>query len=143
MQLWVIWLIVAGVLLVAEMLTLTFYLLWLGVGALVAALAALIVPDAFAVQVIVGCAVALVLTLSSKRLTRRFRASRGFRDAIDELVGKRGVVVEAIEPDRMGIVKVGSETWSAKSPEPLAPGASVIVVARSATVLEVYQSEGE
>ncbi|MBO9608086.1 MAG: NfeD family protein [Paenibacillaceae bacterium] len=143
MQLWVIWLIVAGVLLVAEMLTLTFYLLWLGVGALVAAIVALIVPDAFAVQVIVGCAVAVVLTLLSKPLTRRFRGSRGFRDAIDELVGKHGVVVEAIGPDRMGIVKVGSETWSAKSPEPLASGANVIVVSRSSTVLEVYQSEGE
>lgn len=137
-----IWLIVAGILIVAEMLTLTFYLLWLGIGALAAAIVDFIVPGAWLAEVIVGGAVALVLTAYTKPLTRRFQKSKGFKDAVDELVGMTGTVVEDISADAPGVVKVGSEVWSAEADEPIGKGETVVVVNRGSAMLQVTKWGG-
>lgn len=142
MSLWTLWLIVAGVLLLAEMFTLTFYLLWLSLGALAAFVVALLAPEAFVFQVSAGILTALGLTIFSKPLTRRIRSTPGYKDVIDELVGREGIVVEDITPGRNGIVRVGNETWSATSPTPIAAGEPVIVLKRSTTLLEV-KKQGE
>lgn len=142
MALWLIWLIVAALLIVVEMLTLTFYLLWLGIGALIAALVDVIFPGALLLEVIIGCVAALLLTLFTKPLTRRFRASRGFKDAVDEMVGKQGMVLEAITADIPGVVKVGSETWSACAEESLDRGELVVVVERGSAILQVKKWGG-
>jgi membrane protein implicated in regulation of membrane protease activity len=134
---WVIWLIAGAVLVIAEMATLTFYLLWLGIGALTAVPVALLVPESWALQVIVAAVVAVLLTVFTKPLTGRVREARGFRDAIDELVGKQGYVVEDIGEGRHGIVKVGNEMWSATSDEALPQATQVIVVNRGNTVIHV------
>lgn len=141
MEWWAIWLIAGGVLIILEMATLTFYLLWLGLGAVAAALVAIALPDLFVVQALSGALAALLLTAYTKPLTRRFRHSKGFKDAIDDLVGKSGVVLEPIEDGAPGIVKVGAETWSASSKQSLHKDEKVRVVARGTTVLEVTRWE--
>jgi membrane protein implicated in regulation of membrane protease activity len=142
MELWAIWLIIGGILLITEMLTFTFYLLWLGVGALVAAVVAWIVPDGIVLQILAGCITALVLTFFTKPLTQRIRSSKGFKDPIDEMIGKEGIVVEEIAVGKHGIVKVGNETWSASSHEHLPKGETVLVVARGTTIVEVQKRGG-
>ncbi|RED54746.1 NfeD family protein [Cohnella lupini] len=142
MDWWAIWLIVGGVLLIAEMLTLTFYLLWLGTGAVIAAVVALIFPELYLVQALSGGVAALAFTLFTKSITRRFKQSSGYRDAIHELVGKQGVVVEAISPGNPGIVRVGNETWSAISIDVLLKDDEVRVISRGTTVLEVQKWGG-
>jgi len=141
MHAWVIWLIAAGVLLVFEMMTLTFYLLWLSLGAAVAAIVALIAPEGFLLQVSVGCLVALILTYFTKPLVKRLRASKGFQDAGTELEGKQGVVIEPIEPGQFGIVKIGGDTWSATSFEALRKDELVRVMKRGSTIIEVQRWE--
>lgn len=79
MDAWVVWLIAAGVLLVFEMMTLTFYLLWLSLGAAVAAIIALITPEGFLLQVLVGCLVALGLTFLQSQLSKSFVLQKDFR----------------------------------------------------------------
>lgn len=141
MDAWVVWLIAAGVLLVFEMMTLTFYLLWLSLGAAVAAIIALIAPEGFLLQVSVGCLVALALTFFTKPIVKRLRASKGFQDAGTEIVGKQGVVVEPIEHGQYGIVKVGGDTWSATSTQTLRKDERVRVLERSSTIIEVERWE--
>jgi membrane protein implicated in regulation of membrane protease activity len=137
MVMWVVWLIAAGLLLVVEMMTLTFYLLWLCIGAVVAGLVSLIAPDAILFQVVLGSLVAIGLTVFSKPLVARFRSSRGFKDTGTDIVGRQGIVVEAIEPGRYGQVKVGGDTWSATSVQVLAKDETVRVIRRSSTIIEV------
>jgi membrane protein implicated in regulation of membrane protease activity len=142
MDAWVLWLIAAGVLLVFEMMTLTFYLLWLCLGAVVAAVVAWIAPDAYILQVIAGCVVAIVLTIFTKPLSRKFRnSSKGYEDTGTELVGKQGVVVEPIEEGQFGIVKIGGDTWSATSVRSLKKDELVRVLKRSSTIIEVERWE--
>ncbi|MDF2936847.1 MAG: hypothetical protein K0Q90_2220 [Paenibacillaceae bacterium] len=142
MDLWLIWLIVAGLLIVAEMLTLTFYLLWLGLGALAAMIVDFIFPGAWVAEVVAGCVVALLLTVFTKPITRRIVKARGFRDAVDELVGKEGTVIEEINAGQRGIVKVGGELWSAESDEALSKGEAVVVLARGSALLQVTKRGG-
>jgi membrane protein implicated in regulation of membrane protease activity len=139
---WVIWVIVGTILIIAEMATLTFYLLCLGAGALAGAVAAMVWPDAWAVQVILAAVVALLLTFFSKPLTKRVRAGRGFRDAIDELVGKQGTVMEEIPVGKPGVVKVAGEMWTATAADAIPAGTPVIVVNRGNTVIEVEKWRG-
>ncbi|KWX75347.1 NfeD family protein [Paenibacillus jilunlii] len=139
MVVWVFWLIAAGVLFVVEMMTLTFYLLWLSIGALAACLVSLLLPDAVLLQVLAGSLVALGLTIFSKPLVARFRSSRGFQDTGTDIVGRQGLVVEPIEPGRYGQVKVGGDTWSATSIESLGKDEVVKVVGRSSTIIEVVR----
>lgn len=139
MVVWVFWLIAAGVLFVVEMMTLTFYLLWLSIGALAACLISLLLPDAILLQVLAGSLVALVLTIFSKPLVARFRSSRGFQDTGTDIVGRQGLVVAPIEPGRYGQVKVGGDTWSATSIESLGKDEVVKVVGRSSTIIEVVR----
>ncbi|WP_307589496.1 NfeD family protein [Paenibacillus wynnii] len=139
MTVWMFWLVAAGVLFVVEMMTLTFYLLWLSIGALIAGLVSLLFPDAVLLQVLIGSLVALGLTLFSKPLVERFRSSRGFNDT--DIVGKQGIVVEAIEPGRYGQVKIGGDTWSATSVQTLGRDEVVKVVGRGTTIIEVERWE--
>lgn len=53
--------------------------------------------------------------------TRRRRATVG----VETLIGRRAVVVSALAPE--GQVRLDGELWRARSAEPLAPGAGVVV----------------
>jgi membrane protein implicated in regulation of membrane protease activity len=141
MALWAIWLVVGVLLIIAEMATLTFYLLWLAIGALAAALVAILMPDAIVLQVFVGIVVALFLTFFTKPITRRMRSSIGFTDVIYQLEGQEGLVIGDIPLEGLGIVKVGNETWSAQSEVPLSKGTPIIVVQSYNTILQVQKRE--
>ncbi|MFD3450211.1 NfeD family protein [Microbacteriaceae bacterium 4G12] len=134
---WAIWILVAGVLFVAEMLTLTFYLLWLGVGALVGAFVAFFVPDSLWLQVLFGSIVSIILSVFSKRITKDVRFGREYQDAIDTLVGKTGIVVKEITEETNGIVKVGGDTWSATADEAIGEGERVVILKRHSTIVYV------
>lgn len=141
MDLWAIWLVIGVLLIIAEMATLTFYLLWLAIGSLAAVLVALVMPDSIILQVLLGVIVALILTLFTKPLTKRMRSSKGFTDVIYQLVGQEGLVIEDIPLEGLGIVKVGNETWSAQSEVPLIKGTPIIVVQSYNTILQVQKRE--
>ncbi|GJM76761.1 hypothetical protein HMSSN036_89770 [Paenibacillus macerans] len=51
-------------------------MLWLCIGALVAAIVAWIAPEAYVLQVVAGCLVALGLTIFTKPLSRKSRIER-------------------------------------------------------------------
>lgn len=143
MSAWMIWTIIGIVLIIAEMTTFTFYLLWLGIGALVTAVMAMLFPDNWLLQILALSIVAIGLTYLTKPLTKRMSGQKGFRDAIEDLVGKPAEVLEAIEFGSMGVVRIGTETWSATADEPIAVGEKVIVERRGTTVVHVRVWRGE
>ena len=134
---WVIWFVIAGLLFIAEMLTVTFYLLWLGIGAVVGGLIGLFVPNSLLLQVVIASVVSLGLTFFTKRISKNFREAKGYTDAVDQLVGKKGIILQAITNEANGIVKIEGDMWTAVSDEPILDGENVIVVKRSSTVVHV------
>lgn len=137
MSTWLLWVIAGIILVIAEMTTITFYLLWLGVGAFVAAGVAYF-TDNLLIQILAGCAAALILTVFTHPLTRNVRHSaKGFYDPYQNIVGKSGTVEESIAPHQTGQVRIGSEVWSATASEEISKGAAVIVTERNSTILTV------
>ncbi|WP_198041910.1 NfeD family protein [Paenibacillus larvae] len=79
MDWWIIWLVIGIILIVAEMATLTFYLLWLGIGSLAASLAALIVPGHVLIQILVGAWLLVSLLFSPSPLHENSDILRGIK----------------------------------------------------------------
>lgn len=109
---WVVWLVVAGALLVAELFTLTFVLGLLAAAAvLTAGVAALDVPLAGQVAVFgISSAVGYVLVRPFERMHQR---SPALTTGTAALAGKRAFVTEAVT-GASGRVTLGGESWPAR-----------------------------
>ena len=136
---WLIWLIVAGVLLVGEMLTLTFIL---GPVALAAALAAVVAALGAGVgaQIAVFALSALASLLLIRPIARRhLRTPSHQRTGTAKLVGEGAVVLERVD-GQGGRVKLDGEVWSAISyqeDDVYEPGERVTVVEISGATAKV------
>ncbi len=137
MEPWLIWLIVAVLLGVGEVLSLSLYLAPFAVGALAAMIVSLVgLGDALSL------AVALVISVSTLTLLRPIARSHlktpgRIRTGAARLVGREALVLERTTQDE-GAVKLEGETWSARSYDghPLEAGARVQVMEiRGATAL--------
>lgn len=127
----VAWLVVALVLIGIEVATLTFVALYPALGALAAAVAGLFgagIGIQFAVFAVVTVA---TLLLTRKPLRRMMRNTPLVASNADTVLGKRAVVIVAIEagPGQRGQVRVGTEHWSARAEDerPIAEGVTVEV----------------
>src|SRR5256885_10317640 len=66
--LWIFWTILGAILIIAEVFTTGFVLLWFGIGALAAALAGLIGIDSIVLQFLIFAVVSIVLTTASRTI---------------------------------------------------------------------------
>lgn len=53
------------------------------------------------------------------------------------LVGRKGIVMQAITSEVNGIVKVDGDTWTAIADAPIEAGEKVVVIKRHSTILQV------
>jgi membrane protein implicated in regulation of membrane protease activity len=139
---WVVWLVVAGGLLLAEILTQTLVLGLLSAGALAATgAAALGVPLAGDLAVFAGVsAVGFVLLRPIDRLHRRKPA---LLTGTALLEGRTAVVVEQIT-EHTGRVKVGGESWAARAlttGSGAAVGDTVVISSVDGATVVVYPKE--
>ncbi len=128
---WWIWLIIAVVLIVLEMLTLDLVLLMAAGGALAAGLTALWITDNILIQVIVWAVVSLVLMLTLRKwaLTKMRGTPSSSSTNSESYVGKSGVALTAITATG-GRIKFLGEVWTARVAhgESIAEGDSVRVL---------------
>lgn len=114
---WHAWIIAGVVLLIVEVVTPGFVVACFGIGCLAAGLVSPL-GVGLSWEIAVFCAASLVLLVTLRPLVARHLAPKGgdLKTNVDALIGKRGVVTEAIEPVRdVGRVVVGGEDWRASS----------------------------
>ena len=88
---WAIWLSLAFLLTVAEVLSLDLVLIMLAVGALAGAAVAVVTPGLWWLQILTAAAVSvLMLLLLRPTLLKRIRNMPGYRSSTAKLVGGRG-----------------------------------------------------
>jgi membrane protein implicated in regulation of membrane protease activity len=134
-QAWVIWLIIAAIFVVAEVFTSGFFLLWFGVGALAAAIVAMLGVSSIAAQTLVFLAVSIALVVASRTIFEKFldrpADANRLRSGIETIVGQVGTVVESSRGAlNEGAVRVYGSVWTAFPAEgerPLREGDSVAV----------------
>lgn len=129
---WIIWLIVAAALGVAELLTVTLALGLLAVAAVAAGVvgaAGLGVPaelGAFAVVAAAGLGVVRPIAM------RHVRQPPPLRTGVAALVGKTGIVVQEVNGQE-GRVRIGGELWTSRSYDE----STVIPVGAKVDVLQI------
>jgi membrane protein implicated in regulation of membrane protease activity len=112
-----IWLGAAVVFGIGEMATPgAFFLAPFAIGAGVAAILAF-ADVAVAVQWLAFVGVSLIAFAGLRPFARRLDERAGSSEGIGSrrLIGRSGTVLEAIEPDRLGLVRVEREEWRAES----------------------------
>src|SRR5438876_7676824 len=133
--LWILWAVLGAILMVAEIFTSGFVLLWFGVGALVAAFADLVGIHNLGIQFLIFSAVSIGLTAASRTIFINYfsREKQGdsLRTGVDSLPGKIGTVVSSSKGAlNEGAVKVFGSTWTAypaAGEDPLEAGERVCV----------------
>lgn len=113
---WILWLVVGVVLIIAEVFTLGFVLLWFGIGAIAAAFVGFL-GFGFVWQFAVFALVSVALTAMSRSIFGKY-LSRGEEDTlkmgIDSLPGQIGTVTLASKGAlQEAAVKVFGSTWTA------------------------------
>ncbi len=135
MPAWLVWVIVAAVLGVAEVLTLTVAAGLLAAAAVVAAVIAAAgvgaAGQAAAFALAGGAAVALVLPAVRRH---RRTARPASRSGVAALIGRSALVVEPVD-DHHGRVRISGEIWSARA---FAPGQ----VIPAGAIVDVFEIDG-
>lgn len=113
---WILWLILGIALIIAEVFTLGFVLLWFGIGAIAAALVGSL-GGPLLLQFLVFAIVSIALTAMSRTIFAKYFA-HGDHDAmkmgIDALPGQVGTVTSPSKGAlQEGAVKVYGSTWTA------------------------------
>src|SRR2546429_6059765 len=116
--LWIFWAILGAILIVAEVFTTGFVLLWFGIGALAAALASLAGVHTISAQFLIFAAVSIALTAASRTIFvnyfSREKTGGDLKTGADSLPGKVGTVVSSSRGAlNEGAVKVFGSTWTA------------------------------
>jgi membrane protein implicated in regulation of membrane protease activity len=137
---WIIWLVVACVLGLAELHATSFYLAPFAAGALLASVVALIGVGAIGSVVVFGAGSAVAFAALRPVARRHRRLPPAMRTGAAALVGRRAIVLERIANDEgVGCVRIDGEVWTARSYDEdqiLEPGQKVDVVEiRGATAM--------
>jgi membrane protein implicated in regulation of membrane protease activity len=116
--LWIFWTVLGAILIVAEIFTSGFVLLWFGIGALAAALVGIVGIDSLAIQFLVFAFVSTSLTAASRTIFLNYfsreKTGQSLRSGVDSLPGKIGTVVSSSKGAlHEGAVKVFGSTWTA------------------------------
>ena len=131
---WIAWAVIGIILIIAEVFTPGFVLLWFGIGALAASLAGLL-GVGYALQFLIFIGVSVALTAASRTIFTNYfvrdHKGEGIKTGVDSLPGKVGTVVSSSRGALdEGAVKVYGSTWTAypaEGEEPLEAGERVTV----------------
>lgn len=114
-EVWLIWLIIAAIFAVGEILTEGFFLAWFAIGAAVASGVAFLglgTPWQWGLFLVVSG----MLVLVSRRFAERFTGTQPPGIGADRYVGKIGVILEEVDNlKNTGRVRIDKEEWRADS----------------------------
>ncbi|MDD7462738.1 MAG: NfeD family protein [Prevotellaceae bacterium] len=115
-DLWILWLIVSLLCLIIELLSGTLYILCLAIGSLIACLSSFLgIPFEWQILVFALASLASVFLIRPLALSFLHRGEDKRKSNVDALIGKQGVVIETIEQDGSGYIKVDGDEWKAVS----------------------------
>ena len=110
---WQIWLIIAGVALIVEIMTVGFLVFWLAIGALIAMVVSFFI-DSILVQTAVFVVSSAILIFATKPFVKKFANTKNVKTNAFSIIGKEVLVIKEIDSiNEKGQDKVSGETWTA------------------------------
>jgi membrane protein implicated in regulation of membrane protease activity len=140
---WALWLTVFLAFAVVEMLTLSFFFIMLGGGALAALVADFAGADLW-LQVVVLCVVSLLMIAFVRPIALKHlrKGPSEQRTNVDRLIGQSAVVMEPVSATA-GLVKIGGDIWSARSAAGIIDAGRTVQVTRIDGATAVVASAAE
>jgi membrane protein implicated in regulation of membrane protease activity len=140
---WALWLTVFLAFAVVEMLTLSFFFIMLGGGALAALVADFAGADLW-LQVVVLCVVSLLMIAFVRPIALKHlrKGPSEQRTNVDRLIGQSAVVMESVSATA-GLVKIGGDIWSARSAAGIIDAGRTVQVTRIDGATAVVASAAE
>jgi membrane protein implicated in regulation of membrane protease activity len=142
---WLLWLILAAVLLIGEIFTAGFFLFWFSIGAAAAGVMALLGMNEI-LQLLVFVVVSGVLFATGRKFANRVTKKQPPGIGADRFTGGTGIVLEEINPlANTGKIRLGQESWRAESEngEVVPVGATVKVLRIDGTRAILQKTEKE
>ena len=112
----VVWIVAAVIMALIEAATMGLTTIWFAAGAVAAAIAAWLCGN-FLVQIIVLLAVSAAMLCFTRPVAMK-RLNAREKNVTEQMLGRAGVVTEAINPFGAGLVKVGGVIWTARGERP-------------------------
>lgn len=113
---WQFWLILAGMFLILEIITVGFLVFWFSVGALVAMVASFFTNNIIAQASIFVISSTILLFATRPFVAKITKKDEEVKTNAYSIEGKTAKVIVDVDPiDGQGQIKVGGEVWSAKS----------------------------
>ncbi len=120
------WIFIAALCFLGEMLTVSFFLLWFGVGASVSAVLSYLGFDPLT-QFIAFIIISIIFLALSRPFAARITKDSPKKATSERLIGQKGLVIEELSPEKGGIVKVEGDTWRAISSQTIKEGKYVFI----------------
>ena len=129
---WQIWLIIAILFFILEMMGPGFLLFWFGVGALITMISSLFI-DSIVVQIGIFTISSVALLFCTRPFVNKFTKNDNVITNANSIIGKTGIVIKEVNSlNGTGQIKVNGEVWSAKSSDE-----EIIEEGRKITVLNI------
>lgn len=139
-HLWQFWTLVGFICLILELTSGDFFIMCFSLGAFVAAIASTFVPS-FMVQIIIFAIASLMCLFFVRPLALKYFHRKGDDrpSNVDAMIGRKGVVTDAIPADGHGRVKIDGDSWKARgeNDQPIAKDSHVEVVSMASTIITV------
>ena len=126
MDMWMIWLIVIFLLIIAEVSTINLVSIWFIASGIVSLILS-IFYDNFYVQFAIFVILGVILLLTTRKFLVHVIKPKEEKTNLDRVIGMEAVVTEPIKKHTIGEVKVDGKRWSAMSEETFSVGEEVIV----------------
>lgn len=144
---WWYWVVGGLALMLAELATATFYIVWFGLSAILVGLVVWLVPSlAPTVQISLWIILSVAMVVSWFKVFRQDRASTRSGTADGDFIGEVGLLVGAVEPFAKGRVRfqrplLGAEEWVCISDESIAAGERVRVASVEGSYVKVIKNQ--
>ena len=111
---WQVWLIIAGLFFIGEMITVGFLVFWFGIGALIAMIVSFFTSNII-IQTAVFVISSTILLLATKPFVKKFVDVKTTKTNAFSIIGKKAVVIKEISLHSVGQIKINGEVWSAET----------------------------
>lgn len=145
MEIWIVWLIIIGVLLITEVLTQMMWALCLAVGCILG-----IIGELCGISILwqiilaaVGSIVAYIVLIPAFQKWHMLSVDKKGKDSrtgMDALLGRKAVISEEVTPERLGRARIDGDNWQVRAtgkPKTIKRGTEVVVTGYDSIILEV------
>lgn len=142
--LWIIWLSIFVLAIIIEAITSDLTSIWFAGGAMIALIISFIPGVAWWIQVIVFIVISTVMILGLRPVAKKLLKTNITNSNIDEMAGKKGIMLKGYDELNHGEVKINDVVWTAigaDESKAIPQGTKVVVVAVNGNKLIVRPIE--